>query len=351
MIDFACEDFRYPSTRYSGSKRRLLPWIWENLKDIEFNSVLDIFGGTGSVSLLFKRYGKTVFYNDLMKFNQIIGKAIIENDNVRVSANEIDEALCFEHTDEVNLISENFRGVYFLDDENKWLDNAVQNFLKISDTYKRAIIMASLFQACLAKRPFNLFHRANLYLRTANVERSFGNKTTWERTFPELIKRYALEYSNAVFSNGKKNKVVGGYNATSVNQKADLVYIDPPYFSVKSSQGTNYLDFYHFLEGLADYDNWEEKIDKGTKTKKIPISDEIQAFTKKHQIYDTFNNLIAKYSAQKIVLSYQDNGIPSKNELIDIFKTHGKEVVIFEKIHRYALSNKKSTELLFVTNN
>ena len=37
-----------PVTRYYGSKRRLLDKIWEALavNQIEFNSVLDLFGGT-----------------------------------------------------------------------------------------------------------------------------------------------------------------------------------------------------------------------------------------------------------------------------------------------------------------
>ena len=85
MIDHAPIDFQYPSTRYSGSKRRFIEWIWEHVKELPFDSVLDAFGGTASVSLLFKRYGKQVFYNDLLKFNQIIGTAVIENSTVKVT--------------------------------------------------------------------------------------------------------------------------------------------------------------------------------------------------------------------------------------------------------------------------
>lgn len=41
-----------PTTRYQGSKRKILPWIYECIKDIEFNTVLDAFGGSGMVSCL-----------------------------------------------------------------------------------------------------------------------------------------------------------------------------------------------------------------------------------------------------------------------------------------------------------
>lgn len=45
---------QFPSTRYYGSKRKLLSWLCRHLCTIRFDTVLDAFGGTGSVSLLFK---------------------------------------------------------------------------------------------------------------------------------------------------------------------------------------------------------------------------------------------------------------------------------------------------------
>jgi len=259
MTDCAPPNFRYPSTRYSGSKRKLLDWIWENVKDIKFDTVLDLFGGTGSVSLLFKRYGKQVFYNDLLRFNQIIGTAIVENKEVIVTDEDLSKVLRHNGRDYPDFIQTNFKGIFFLDDENIWLDKVITNISGISNKYKRAILLSSLFQACLAKRPFNLFHRSNLYLRTANVKRSFGNKTTWETSFEDLLKRFIGEYNKAVFDNGCKNRVIGGYDALNAPNGVDLVYIDPPYFSAGLGSGTNYLAFYHFLEGLADYENWAWK--------------------------------------------------------------------------------------------
>jgi adenine-specific DNA methylase len=247
MIDHAPIDFQYPSTRYSGSKRRFVEWIWEHVKELPFDSALDAFGGTASVSLLFKRYGKQVFYNDLLKFNQIIGTAVIENSTVKVTPEDLNTVLQFSPDGYPDFIQREFEGTFFLDTENAWLDRVVTNISKVENEYKQAILMASLFQACLAKRPFNLFHRVNLNIRTASVRRTFGNKTTWEHPFSDLFSRYAIEYNNAIFSNGQENGVVGGYDALSAPNGVDLVYLDPPYFSASASQGTNYLAFYHFL--------------------------------------------------------------------------------------------------------
>lgn len=341
--------FQYPSTRYSGSKRKFLEWIWSHLRDLKFESVLDVFGGTGSVSLMFKLNGKRVFYNDLLRFNQIIGTALIENNKTKISEKDLNKVLTFNGEDYPDFIQTEFKDIFFLDEENEWLDKIISNISQVRDRYKRSILMASLFQACLAKRPFNLFHRANLYIRTNSVKRSFGNKTTWEHPFPKLFARYIVEYNKAVFSNDKNNKVIGGYDALSTPNGVDLVYLDPPYFSADSNQGTNYLAFYHFLEGISNYKTWPQRYNQfESKIKRIPDAEEIRHFTRKSEINNSFNRLIENFQDNIIVLSYQTDGIPSKDEILEIFRKCKKRVSVFEKPHRYVLSSKIKKESLFI---
>lgn len=341
--------FRYPSTRYSGSKRRLLAWIWDTVEDLRFSSVLDVFGGTGSVSLLFKRHGKRVLYNDLLRFNQIVGTAIVENDDVTVSDDDLRGVLDLSGADYPDFIARHFQGLFFLDEENEWLDKVVYNIHCVRDRYKRAILLASLFQACLAKRPYNLFHRANLYFRTADVPRTFYNSTTWERPFPELLRRYVAEYNFAVFSNGRHNRVIGGYDALSAPNGVELVYLDPPYFAARASAGTNYLSYYHFLEGLAEYKTWSSKQTEFMgKAKRIPDTKEIFSFTRKREVVSSFSTLLERFQDCTIVLSYQDDGIPSRDEIEAKLLALGKRVRVLEKEHRYVLSPSDSKELLFI---
>jgi adenine-specific DNA methylase len=112
------------------------------------------------------------------------------------------------------------------------------------------------------------------------------------------------EINNAVFSNGKDNKVIGGFDAVSSPNSVDLVYIDPPYFSDDANYGTNYLTFYHFLEGLSDYQEW---ITKGNilygSIKRIPDSEAIWRFTRKEQVRKTFQILLDRFKSNIIVLS------------------------------------------------
>ena len=44
----------FPSTRYQGSKQKFVDWIWQCIKDIPFHTVLDAFGGTGSIAYKMK---------------------------------------------------------------------------------------------------------------------------------------------------------------------------------------------------------------------------------------------------------------------------------------------------------
>lgn len=338
-----------PKTRYSGSKRRLLPWIWKLIRDLSFESALDVFGGTASVSILLKRNGKRVHYNDILRANQLIGIALVQNDTQTVSDKELDYVLDErDGRSSSNLIETKFKDIYFTDEENRWLDMVVTRIDSISSVEKKALLMIALFQSCLSKRPYNLFHRANLYMRTADVKRSFGNKKTWETPFPVLMRRFIAEYNGSVFPNNHCNKVVGGHDAFSVPNCVDLVYLDPPYFSSGKSSGTNYLDYYHFLEGLANYEKWSERIDTTRKTRGFRDIPAIDDFVHGDRIYESFEKMIEHFRKNIVVLSYRDDGKPTECEIIDMLRGSGKQVEVFRKPYQSALSRKVKNELLFV---
>ena len=133
---------------------------------------------------------------------------------------------------------------YFLDEENEWLDITVQNILALENPYKKALAFWAIYQSCLIKRPYNLFHRKNLHIRTADVKRSFGNKTTWDKPFDLCFKKFIQEANNVVFDNHQNNLSLS-LDACSLNYEqypVDLVYIDPPYNT--GSDGFLYNDNY-----------------------------------------------------------------------------------------------------------
>lgn len=72
----------FPTTRFQGSKRKVLPWLYEVFSQLEFESALDLFGGSATVSYLLKQMGKRVVCNDLLHWNYLTALALIENDFV-----------------------------------------------------------------------------------------------------------------------------------------------------------------------------------------------------------------------------------------------------------------------------
>jgi adenine-specific DNA-methyltransferase len=331
-----------PTTRYQGSKRKILSWLWSHLGNFEFDSVLDAFGGSASVSFLFKKMGKRVTYNDQMKWNYLVGTALIENDHVRLSPSDIDLLCEPVNRDGAAFVSECFSGMYFTDRENLWIDVVSSRISKLyqesSCRYKTALAQYGLFQACLIKRPFNLFHRSNLPLRRAQVSRSFGNKTTWDTPFGEHLRKFLNEGSSFVFA-GKHPCVAMNYDVTAIPDTTfDLVYLDPPYVRRGSSNETaNYQRCYHFLEGLAQYDNWPELLDHSTPLRRIKIGEDSH-WINPDKNKKVFAEVIEKFHKSKIAISYKKYGSPSVETLVRMLKRHGKKVTVRSRHYKYALN-------------
>ncbi len=340
---FCVELRKFPSTRYQGSKRKITPWLWDCFQELDFSSALDVFGGTGSVSFLLKKMGKEVTYNDNLKFNHEIGVALIENDNVVLDQKDVDLAVLLSSKSKHHFVRDTFKGIYFTDKENEWIDNVITNInglkLKTKETvYKRALLYYALFQSCLIKRPFNLFHRRNLYLRFANVNREFGNKISWNKPFSKHFSRFCAETSNLVFKGQKPCRAIR-YEALDLPEdKYDLIYVDPPYLTKKgANESSNYLRCYHFLEGLGNYDNWGNIVDYDSPNRRIKQTC-INKWVNRGQNIKAFDTLFEKFAESVFVVSYKKFGTPSISTLIRMLKRHGKRVRSRSRHYKYALN-------------
>jgi len=211
--------------------------------------------------------------------------------------------------------------------------------------YRKALAYYALFQACLVKRPFNLFHRKNLYIRFAEVERTFGNKATWDRPFNEHFIDFIREINYLVYDNGKENRA-HNLDVFEIKGNFDLVYIDPPYTSSKGIS-VDYKNFYHFLEGLVNYERWGSMIDRRTINKRFYRDN--NPWNNKMTIRRKFKDLFEKFRNSILVISYRSDGIPTIEEIESDLKPFKKHISVHKfDNYKYVLSNSTTSEVLII---
>lgn len=338
----------FPTTRYQGSKRKLLPWLYKHISPLKFKSVLDVFGGTASVSYLFKKMGKQVTYNDYLKFNYYAGKSLIENNKVVLNIEDIEFFLKKHKAVKYGtFVQTTFKNIYYTDEENEWIDRFLSNWDNFPDIYpkkvgqyKKALAFSAFSQSALKKRPFNLFHRANLYLRLNDVKRGFGNKTSWDGSFGTYFRHFCKELNTHIFSNGNKHQALNmNVSKLSNRKKFDLIYVDPPYIRKEASgSDVDYLKFYHFLEGACNKDCWDERINRDSKNLRL-VDDKPNEWTSTKLNISAFERLFEVFKAAIIVISYKEPGIPSKAKLAKLLKQFkGRVISVPGKKYDYALN-------------
>lgn len=315
----------YPSTRYMGSKNKLLSEIWAVASQFEFETAVDLFSGSGVVGYMLKSYGKTVISNDYMAMSSNFAKAMIENNNVTLDVNEA--LVLLEATRPVDFFVENkFQGLYFTDEENRLIDILRANIKAIRNPYKRAIAMSALVRACLKKRPRGIF--------TYIGHRYDDGRKDLTMSFRDQFLEAVTLINAAVFDNGKQNKARHGDAMTLQHREPGLVYIDPPYYSPFSDN--EYVRRYHFVEGLAlDWQGVE--IQEHTVTKKFKSYP--TPFSSRKGAADAFDHLFRRFSDDVLIVSYSSNSQPTLDEMVKLMSKYKSKVEVVPIDYRYSVGN------------
>ncbi|WP_448649081.1 DNA adenine methylase [Pseudomonas corrugata] len=344
---FVADEIFLPQTRYYGSKRRLAKWMMNEFKKYDFLSAIDIFGGTSTVSLALKHLNKKVTYNDILESNRIIATALLSNEECATTEHDL-ELFIGNVYPERGFIYKNYKDIYYTDKENEWLDGALTALSNIENPLKKAEITYCLIQACLQKRPFNLFHRKNLYLRINNKkDTKFGNWATWEKPFSTLMIRALNEIRKTRYNSVYAPTIMPCTDAMNVPNAYDFVYLDPPYIPQKK-QDISYMDRYHFLEGLCSPQLWDQRIDHSKKNHPIPSPDEMLKWNTKTHFKANLFDLIEKHKKSIVCLSYVHDAYPSIEEIHNFFSSTFKETSLLEYKMPHALSKKTKKEIIII---
>lgn len=313
-----------------GSKRKLLGEIWRVASQFDFKSVLDLFSGSGVVGYMFKSMGKAVCCNDYMAMAATFSKAMVENNATTLTDAEVSKLLVRPKKVD-GFVSSVFKGIFFTDKENATIDVLRTNIARLRDPYKRAIAMTALIRTCAKKRPRGLF----TYVGNRYDDGRRDLRLSIEDQFIECVQ----SVNAAVFDNGQTNRSVWGDALNFDVATADLVYIDPPYFTPKSDN--EYVRRYHFLEGLAR--SWKGvEIQRETKTRKFKSYP--TPFARRDGAEKAFDALFDRFRESILIVSYSSNSLPTKEQLMSLLSRYKQNVEVLPIDYRYNFGNRSGGE-------
>ena len=310
--------FDIQNRRYIGSKYKLVKNIIDIIEEYQYDSFLDLFGGTGIVASGVKDAFKTVGVNDILYSNLVIyeaffGKGTFSMDKL--------QKLCLEFnklSGKKTFFSNIYANTYFSEEDCKKI-GSIRERIDTVDATKREkyILLASLLYS--ADRVSNTVGHYEAYLKK--------NKDFKKFEF-NLINPYNDSFN---IYNEDANDLVKRVSY-------DVVYIDPPYNS------RQYSRFYHILETIVLW----KKFDPMGEAKKPPLDKMSLYCTSKAK--NVFKNLIENIDAKLIIVSYNNTYNPNSNssknkiskaDIEEILSKKGK-LMIKELNHPYFNAGKTS---------
>ena len=324
-------------TNYIGSKQKLVDWIWKHTPE-GVGTVLDAFSGSAVVAYMYKTKGLQVIANDRLRYCHHAAKAIIENNSVRLSEDEI-EALLADNAKAGSFVQDNFKGIFFAKGVHALIDTIRANCDKLSG-FKKDIALFGLGKTCMSgKGGFGHFSSSTDY----------GRRQDTPDEFKDRLRKNLQRINALIFDNDKENKAYRqDINDLLPKAKADLAYFDPPYATEFST--TNYERAYHFVEGLMTY--WEGlEIKADTKVKYYETDHKTVTKANASEFFQTFLGN-AKHIPHWLI-SYRDHAYPNEQEMKRIIGSFGKQSRMKSKDHHYAITSKhgeasNAKERLFV---
>ncbi len=307
---------------YIGSKYKLSSWLKEEIRavvgnDLSDKTFCDIFAGTGIVGRTFKKEVKKVIANDLEHYSFVLNKNYIENHK------EIkDKEKYIEELNNLTLIDDGFiyqnycmgsgsGRQYFRDENGKKIDTIRT---KIKQWFENKEINDDLYYFLLA----SLIESADKVANTASVYGAFL-KHIKKSAQKELI----LEGAEYIKNDNSHQVFNEDSNILIKKIDGDILYLDPPY------NQRQYSANYHLLNTIAKYEPFIPKGKTG-----LPEYNR-SSYCKKNEVVKSFEELIKEANFKYIFLSYNNEGLMSKEEVQNIMKRYGKYDLITQEYQRF----------------
>jgi adenine-specific DNA-methyltransferase len=280
----------------------------------------DLFAGTGSVGGHFKRLGMTVIANDLMTYSYVMNKAVVELNGVPhfwqakswfglpsdAPLSHLLDAIS-DTAGTRGYIFENFSpsgkaGRQFFTDENGMKIDAIREL--IDNWSKEKLISSDEFIYLLA----SLINAAD---HVANMSGTYGAYLKiWRSVALKRLRLLPLD----IFDNKLANLVFQEHGENLIHRiSGDILYLDPPYNS------RQYASNFHLLETLSVWDKQDLRGVVGLRD----YSGQKSAFSSKKSASDALRKIVAEAKFKHIVLSYNNEGIIHRDEIVEILGSRG----------------------------
>ena len=311
---------------YIGNKRKLLTYIEQEIISIKIIltqptlSTFDGFMGSGVISRMFKYHSHLLIGNDLENYSYIINQCYLAqpstSDIQKIHAC-IDELNTMEYTTS-GIITGNYspKNTYDIKDGERAFythENAI-----IIDSIRYSINNYDDVYKCYLLAP--LLTKASIHTNTSGVFKGFHKKDgighfggkNEDNTESRITKKIILD--KPLFSTQEHKCDVTLYN-TDINEiltklpMVDVAYLDPPYN--QHPYGSNYFMLNTILHNTFDSENI-------SKVSGIPNNWNKSEYNYKKSAYTSIFHLIKEVRAKYIILSYNNEGILSMDEIKNI---------------------------------
>lgn len=348
---------------YLGNKRKLLNNICLEVElilqelGVDKCNICDLFSGSGIVARALKQYATTIYTNDLEKYSYII------NDCYLTNSDEFNEKFYTECLEKIlaeplieGVITKNYAPV---DDKNIQEGERAfytHNNAMLIDTFRTAIdkyVPKSYQKYFIAP----LLHEASVHANTSGVFKGFYKSKTknvgkfggeGENALERITGK--IELKKPIFSDNNANVRLFQEDANVLVKhlrNIDITYIDPPYN--QHPYGSNYFMFNTIIDNKVDEENISEVAG-------IPKDWNKSLYNKKNEALKTFEQLINDIDSKYLIISYNNEGFISYDEMVSMLSRYGElkvkniDYVAFRGSRNLKERDIHTTEYLFVLN-
>lgn len=317
---------------YIGNKRKLLPYIEKYVQEIQqkLNKqhliCADLFSGSGIVARMLKQYCSTIITNDIEDYSKILNECYLTN------ISDFNKNKYLDYKNKLDNYCKNLHSGIITQNYAPVDDNNIKQGERVFYTTRNAMYIdtAMDFITNYIEKDYQKFFIAPLlcecsvHTNTSGVFKGFykNSKTgigQYGGNAQNCLERITsdIKIKVPIFSNYECEHIAlqGDSNVIVKSLKdIDIAYLDPPYN--QHSYGSNYFMLNTILHHQLGTNISE--------VSGIPNDWNRSNYNKKTKVLQSLTQLIQDLDSKFIIISYNNEGFVTKDEMENMLSTFGK---------------------------